>query len=260
MNVRLIRLLLAIVVALVAVRPASAHGPYDSSSQLLILDGALELNTALGMDAARQLLRNAGLSEAEVANALSSRGPSTRTDLSVELAIRFFEISAGGQALKAQKLQVIADGLEANFTATYTGSYSADLDVRARYFDGIEGIRPGAFIAMDENHNIKAVAMLSSAKKEAAIKLSTPAVMTTPKPVEPTAPVAASVSVSNPVSGRAASPEAGSSRPFAAVWLIGVMLGGRGYFRPRPPVQSSLTQCTNQWAEGCSLLGVDDCG
>jgi hypothetical protein len=224
MNVwfRLLTVWAALHAAVITVR---AHGPYDSSSQLLILDGALELNTTLGMAAAKQLLLNAGLSEAEAAGALASRGPSTRVDLSVELAARFFEISAGGQTLKAKRLQVITDGLETAFTATYAGSYSGDLEVRARYFDGIEGIKPGAFTAMDENHNVKAVALLSPAKRNAAIKLSAPVTLPPPTSVEVTNLGVPVLAVSNVVSADATSPAA-PARNLPVLWWVAVLFGG----------------------------------
>lgn len=151
---------------------ALAHGPYDSSAQMIVFDESLELSATLGMDGAKQLLLSAGLSEADAASALAVRGPSTRFDLSVELAPRFFELFAGGKLLAPQRLRVITDGLEAKFTATYAGTHSGALEVRARYFDGVENLKAGAFTAMDENRNIKGQSVFSHAKATAEIHLT----------------------------------------------------------------------------------------
>lgn len=166
MKIRIIGCLLVLVACL-----GRAHGPYDSSAQLIILSDSLEFRATLGMDGARQLLVNAGLSDADVASALSLRGPSTRYDLPVEVARHMVDLTAGGQLLKAMRVRVMTDGLEASLTATYAGSYSGDLSVRVRYFDGIEAMKPGAFVVTDENHNIKDQAVFSRTKVAAEIHL-----------------------------------------------------------------------------------------
>ena len=166
----LIRLAM-LVAALRLTTAALAHGPYDSSAQMIVFGDSLELSATLGMDSARQVLLNAGLSEAEAASALTVRGPSTQFDLSVDLAARFFELRAGSQLHTAQRLRVITDGVEARFTATYAGKYSGSLEVRAGYFDGIEGMKPGAFIVTDENRNALFASMLTRAKSTVEFKL-----------------------------------------------------------------------------------------
>lgn len=224
MKVRLIRFLLALATLLGPGVMARAHGPFDSSSQLIILSDALELNATLGMQGAKQLLLNAGLSEADATTALSVRGPSTLHDLSADLAPHFFEIKAGDRVLKAKRMQVITDGLEASFIATYAGSYSGDLEVRARYFDGSEAMKPGAFIALDENQNAKGGAMLSRSKTVATVKLSAPAAVPTPVVTEvPNSgdPVAV---VSNVTSAAQTAPVAAPSQQPSTLWWAGGLL------------------------------------
>ena len=77
-------ILTTLAILLVAIPSTRAHGPYDSSTQLTIRDDALELNATLGLDGAKQILLNAGMSEADAVNALATHGPSTLTDLSAE--------------------------------------------------------------------------------------------------------------------------------------------------------------------------------
>lgn len=217
MNVRL-RIFTVWVALLAAVITARAHGPYDSSAQLIILSDSLELNAALGMDGAKQLLLNAGLSEADATSALAARGPSTRFDLSVDLAPHFFELKSGDQMLKPKRLQVITDGLEASFTATYAGTYSGDLEVRAHYFDGVEAMKPGAFMAMDENHNVKAAAMFSRSKTVATVKLSALPVAEAPEPAT------SASTVSNVAPPTQPAPAAALPRQSAAFWWAGTMV------------------------------------
>lgn len=168
MKIRILGCLVAFVVCL-----CRAHGPYDSSAQLIIFSDSLEFRATLGMDGARQLLHNAGLSEAETAAALSVRGAGTPYNLSTAVASHVVELTGGGQVLKVARMRVSTDGLEASFTATYEGSYTGDLDVRARYFNGIEALKPGAFVVLDDNRNVKDQVVFSSAKAEATVKLAT---------------------------------------------------------------------------------------
>ena len=219
MKNRPIRFLLLLAALFALVLPASAHGPYDSSVQLFILSDSLELNATLGMDGAKQVLLNGGLSEADATAALTTRGPSTRVDLSVDLASHFFELKSGDQMLKPNRLQVITDGLEASFTATYASLYSGDLEIRAHYFDGVEAMKPGAFTAMDENHNVKAVAMFSRSKPVATVKLTEPITAEAPKPALP-----ATTASNNPPPIQAASSGEPHRQPATLLWAVGLLV------------------------------------
>lgn len=221
MMIRSSRFLLALAALFMAAVVARAHGPYDSSAQLIILSDALELNATLGMDAAKQFLLNAGLSEADALAALASRGPSTRHELAVDLAARLFELRSGDQLLKPKRLQVITDGLEVSFTANYTGTFAGDVNVRARYFDGIEALKPGAFTAMDENRNIKGQAVFSRAVATADVQL---AAATGKKPATNAASTPDKVSTVASPPLAAADGSAGSSPRPQALWIGGVVL------------------------------------
>ena len=56
---------------------------------------------------------------------------------------------------------MVTDGLEANFTLHYRRPTAGDAQVRAKYFEGIEQLNEGAFVAMDENRNVFGNAVLS---------------------------------------------------------------------------------------------------
>lgn len=167
MKPRLIGSLLVLVAVL-----ARAHGPYDSSAQLLLLSEAVEFRATLGMEGARQLLLNAGMSEAEATSALTVRGPSSLVTLPVAVAQHVVELTAGQQRFEPTHLRVATDGLEASFTASYAGAHAGALSVRARYFQGIDALKPGAFVVLDENHNIKFQDVFSSTKVAAEIHLA----------------------------------------------------------------------------------------
>jgi len=204
---------------LLTVGVARAHGPYDSSARLIFLEDSLELTATLGIEGAKQVLLNAGWSEADAASALMSRGPATLHELPAELAPRFFEINANGDALKAARLQVISDGLEASFAATYTGSHGGELHVQARYFDGVEAMKPGAFVATDENRNVKGTAMFSRGNAATMVKATPVAVMeqTATAPIAATASDVAAPAEAEPVRG-------GSGRNRTAWWIGGLIL------------------------------------
>lgn len=210
----------AAVVCLCAV-VARAHGPFDSSAELIIGPDSLEARAVLGMDGAKQVLLSAGLSEAEAASALTVRGPATLSGLSSDLAPGFFELTAGGKTLKAERLRVVTDGLEASFSATYAGAYSGDLEFRARYFEKVEAMKPGGFVAMDENRNVRSSAMLSRSQPGARVALPAPARMTDAKPGPAPAPPVAATNV-NPTVEQPAT-KAGSTRSFLP-WMAGVVV------------------------------------
>jgi len=211
MKIRLLGLLLALVACV-----CGAHGPYDSSAQLMILDGSLEANATLGMEGAKQVLLNAGLSQTEAADALASRGPSSFFDLPTDITPFFFELTAGGAVLKPQRFRVITDGLEASFVASYAGVHSCEVAFRARYFDKIEAMKPGAFIALDENRNIKAQMAFSRDKAETKVNLGAPAVSVS----EPGKPKTPSSVAATPVAPSPQALEGSSVSSAPKSWLL----------------------------------------
>ena len=175
-----LRLLLAIVVLFGSLLRGYPHGPFDNSSQLILHDDTIEVVVTMGTDGARQFLLHAGLPEPEATTALAGRGPSTGVALAVDLASKCFEVDAGGQALVARSVSLMTDGLEAAFTILYPRPSAESLRLRALYFTGVEKMRPGSFIATDENRNALGAAMLSRAKATVEIRLSTIAPITPP--------------------------------------------------------------------------------
>lgn len=169
---------------------AQAHGPFDNSSQAIVRDDTLELVVTMGMDGAQQFLLNAGLSEADAAAALAGRGPSTAFGLSVNLAPKFFDVTVDGKTFGARGVTVMTDGLEASYTITYPRPVAGQLGLRAVYFNGIEQMKPGSFIATDENRNGLGAAMFTRAQPTVEIKLpaftgATASIVEAPKPEPP---------------------------------------------------------------------------
>lgn len=147
-----------------------AHGPFDNSAQAIVHDETVEVMVTMGMEGARQFLLQAGLSEGEVTTTLAGRGPATAVALKESLAPRFFEASAFGNALVAQSVAVTTDGLEAAFTIVYSRPRTEGVRLRARYFDGIELMKPGSFIVTDENRNTLGGGRLTRANATVDVK------------------------------------------------------------------------------------------
>ncbi|MEY4385270.1 MAG: hypothetical protein RLY20_553 [Verrucomicrobiota bacterium] len=148
-----------------------AHGPYDSSAQLRILDAGFETVAVLGMEGAKQALIKGGLSEAQADTALTVRGPSSRFNVSPGLAPQFLEVSRAGKALVPRSFTVITDGLEASFTASYVQVPAGAIAVRARYLDAVESMKPGAFTVLDENSNIKSQSVFARSSPKTSVTL-----------------------------------------------------------------------------------------
>ncbi|TAK95797.1 MAG: hypothetical protein EPO07_15090 [Verrucomicrobia bacterium] len=159
-------------VLLLSTLNAWAHGPFDNSTRLYVLDDHLELALTVGMDGARQILSVAGVSPEESAKLLAVSGPGSFRDAPIALATRLFEIKAGAETLNARKLKVFTDGLEANFALEYPRATNASLAVEARYFNGVEPLLAGALTVTDENGNILDRAVLSRASAAARVAIA----------------------------------------------------------------------------------------
>lgn len=167
---------------LLSVLTALAHGPFDNSSRLYVLDDHLELALTVGLDGARQILAQSALSPDESAGLLAVSGPASFRDAPVALATRLFEIKAGADELKPQRLKLFSDGLEANFTVEYPRTTNLTLAVTARYFAGVAPLLAGALVVTDENGNILGRAVLSRADATALVPIARPVAVTNLEP------------------------------------------------------------------------------
>lgn len=220
-----LRLPLAMVVLFCSLLRGHSHGPFDNSSQLILHDDMLELVVTMGMDGARQFLLHAGLSEPETTTVLAGRGPSTGVALAVDLAAKCFEVDAGGKVLAARSVSLMTDGLEAAFTISYPRPATADVRLSALYFSGIEAMKPGSFIATDENRNALGAALLSRAKAAVEIRLSPIAPIAPPLVEPPKQESPAALVVTAPIKDEArpvSPPERGATPLY--IWIAAIVL------------------------------------
>ena len=216
-------------------RPALAHGPYDHSAQLIVGETQLELVVIMGADATRDFLANSGLPE-NILQALRPSPPQAPYNLPVATAARLFEVSADGKPLAASKVTVATAGLETLFTLAYPRPDGGGLDLRAVYFNGIEPMKHGSFIAQDENERLLGAAVLSRANNSITITLP-------PKPVvatngETTVRLGPAAASQKPAASPAPKPatgdplEAGHGMLILALIVL-LLLGGWRWFRRR---------------------------
>ncbi len=152
----LLRLLL--MAGVLAALTAHAHAPFDHSSRLTVGETKLELTVTMGGDAAVQFLTNCGV---DSNLALSVTRESAARPLSLEVAARIYEVRAGGKPLAAEKLTAFTEGLETLFIVVYPRPDGGVLDLRALFFNGIEPMKTGAFVAEDESGMQLGSALLS---------------------------------------------------------------------------------------------------
>ncbi len=170
-----------------------AHDPFDHSSRMTVLDDRIEIVVTMGLDAARQFLPAAGFSEQEVAR-LTREGAQHAVTNSSAVDARLFEVRAGEELLAARSLDVLSGGLEILFTADYPRP-AGPLQLRAVFFNGIEAMRHGPFVATDKAGNQLAGALLSRVNDSVQVPLP---------PVKPPAEIAATgVEPSPPAVGNA---------------------------------------------------------
>ena len=205
---------LLMVLALFAATHAGAHGPFDHSSRLIVSETQLELVVTMGADATRDFLTSAGLAPGETMQILSLTSGQSARALPVEVGAKLFEVSAGGKPVAAVKVSVITDGLETLFTLVFPRPDHGALDLRAIYFNGIEPMKRGAFVAYDENMRQLGEAFLSRAND--SIQISLPAKTSVEADWEPAA--AAEPAPTDPVGASQPSyPTPGTARPSSSV-------------------------------------------
>ena len=145
---------------LVVGSPVLAHGPYDHSAQLVVGETQLELVVTMGADATHDFLAGAGLPE-NVMQALSPSPPQAPYALPLEIAPKLFIVTADGKLLTAKSASVRTAGLECLFTLIFPRPDGGSLDLRAVYFNGIEPMKRGLFVAEGEDMTNAVAAPLS---------------------------------------------------------------------------------------------------
>ena len=221
---------------LVFTRPVLAHGPYDHSAQLTVGETQLELVVIMGADATRDFLANSGLPE-NILQALRPSPPQAPYNLPLTMAARLFEASVDGKPIAPLKVTVATAGLETLFTLVYPRPDGGALDLRAIYFNGIEPMKRGTFIAQGENEQSLGAAFLSRANNAISITLPPKPVVAPPGETNVSRAIAATA---NPEAATSPTPTPAVGGQFETVrWLLilalaaGLLLGLWRWFRRR---------------------------
>ena len=82
-----------------------------------------------------------------------------------------FTIRHGEEALSARSVTLLCDGLEVIVTVNYPRPARGELAVRAGYYDTVEEMRHGSFVAHDENAKQLGGAVLSRANTRVMVTL-----------------------------------------------------------------------------------------
>lgn len=150
---------------------AEAHGPYDHSSRLIVGETQLEMTLTMGSDATRDFLTMAGLPPEEVRQILSMTSGQSGRVLPVEMGSKLFITSAGGETLVAEAISAVTEGLETLFTMRFSRPPGGKLELRAIYFNGIEPMKQGAFVAVDDHDQSLGASFLSRANDSVELQL-----------------------------------------------------------------------------------------
>jgi len=151
--------------------PVAAHGPFDHSAQLLVGASGMEFVVTMGADATRAFLTAAGLSVDKSTEVVSRTAGQPPLELPKALGPRLVEISVADRVLEGGEVHATTDGMETRFTVVFPAAVGAVLDVRAHYFNGIEAMKQGAFLAVDENQQQLGAALWSRANDSVRIAL-----------------------------------------------------------------------------------------
>jgi hypothetical protein len=150
---------------------AQAHDPFDASVRLTVRESDLTATVTLGVDAARQLLSAGGLSKEQVSDFVRQRGPHSILKLPPNVAAHCLVIDAETKPLIATNATILSEGLESIITLTYPRPHLQTVNVRVVFYEEIAQMRPGSFIATDEDGHQLGVALLSRASLTAKLPL-----------------------------------------------------------------------------------------
>lgn len=148
-----------------------AHDPFDGSARMTVRSEDIELTITFGSDAARRTLATANLTTNEVTDLMKPRGPKSYQTVPISAAGHFFTIRHGDEELSARSATLLSDGMEVIFTVVYPRPAAGELTVRAMYYDKVEEMRSGLFVAYDENGKQLGGAVLSRANARMAVPL-----------------------------------------------------------------------------------------
>jgi hydrogenase/urease accessory protein HupE len=159
-----------LMLSLFAAFSAQAHGPFDHSSRLLVGTNQLELVVAMGADATQEFLARSGL-PTKVLAALDPSPPSAPYELPLDVTAKLFDLSLDGKVLSPSRITVATEGMETIFTLVFPRPSGGVLNMRAAYFNGIEPMKHGSFVAYADDFQTLGTALLSRAHDSVEISL-----------------------------------------------------------------------------------------
>jgi hypothetical protein len=167
---RRLRCLAALLFAFCA--PAAAHDPFDGGTQMLVSDSAIVVNVTLGSDAARAFAVSLGLPAKETLRMTRPAPADGSIEIPPALAPRLVEVRSGGRPLAATGFAVVPTEIEVDFQIVYPSPGAGSVDVRAAYFDVVERMRAGSFVAaLAGDHRVLASAILAPDHASVAVPL-----------------------------------------------------------------------------------------
>jgi hypothetical protein len=156
--------------ALLLAMPAFAHPPFGSSVSARLLPDHLEIFVTTGNEAARQFLKDVPPETHRPA------APDEPYWLPTELAARFFEVTADGKAMSAERVELRLDGMDYEFGLIYPRATGTRLNLRAVYLEAIGSSSSTPLVVSDETGTPFASALLSRGQNEIAVTLPVAAV------------------------------------------------------------------------------------
>ena len=138
---------------------------------MILSDATMEIALTIGMDGGKALLVGASPEVFRV----RSVGPNF--ELPKKFAVRFYELSSGGQLMSPDKIEVRTDGLEFDVVLKYPRPVENVLTVRAAYLDQLPSSYNSSFVMTDETGNIFSTKVLS--RMDESVELTLPANATT---------------------------------------------------------------------------------
>ncbi|MEO7493593.1 MAG: HupE/UreJ family protein [Massilia sp.] len=155
--------------------PARAHDPFDGATQMLVFDNKIEVKLTFGYDAARTFLRGVALAPVEVTRLTRPSVDGQPVNLPAALAPRLMTLAAQGAPIDASAFLVLPSDNEIVMMLIYPRPQAASITAQAAYFALVDDMRPGAFVAANDQRRILARALLTRASPGVDVPMTAPA-------------------------------------------------------------------------------------
>jgi hypothetical protein len=131
----------------------------------------MEIVTTLGLDVARQLLIDAGVSEEDVKQSLRALGPDDTVKQPSSMPERLFRLTASDGNVRPQQVISRCEGMELVLTMKYPRPAPGALILRAVAYEHFKTLRPGALMAFAEPNLALGGALLSAEKPDLTLAI-----------------------------------------------------------------------------------------